>query len=475
MPFLFGGLFFLGPRASLIACATIPIVVALVAFAILNVEHVFIFPSAAIITCAIAYPIWSWRRQEALLRYLSLEAELVMNEPSLPDEPAATSTILDPVARRLTVMTTAAARMRRYRAFVSDWVDSLPEATLVASSSGAVVMANDRARALLRGGDGESGRHAPLTGRPVADVLHEMTSSHRTTVFVARALASFSRCQQEGTSFDSDETAMDQGVEIVDAQDRSLLIKCATIKSSPGREGALIFHIANLTSIRRAERQRDITLRFLSHDIRSPQAAILALVELKRQDPVDMPEGKFTELVAQYAASTLNLADDFLFLARAESQPPRLVKIDLALLVGDAVDDVWPHARAKHTTVRLAAEPGMIVLADALLLRRAFANLIGNAIKFSPDGATVTVEAAELPAAWKVSVIDKGVGISEVRIQELFKEFVRLDADPSRPGHGLGLAFVKSVIESLGGEVSVQSGVTIGSTFSVVLPKAVDA
>jgi signal transduction histidine kinase len=199
------------------------------------------------------------------------------------------------------------------------------------------------------------------------------------------------------------------------------------------------------------------------------------LVELKRQDPVDMPEGKFTELVAQYAASTLNLADDFLFLARAESQPPRLVKIDLALLVGDAVDDVWPHARAKHTTVRLAAEPGMIVLADALLLRRAFANLIGNAIKFSPDGATVTVEAAELPAAWKVSVIDKGVGISEVRIQELFKEFVRLDADPSRPGHGLGLAFVKSVIESLGGEVSVQSGVTIGSTFSVVLPKAVDA
>ena len=145
--------------------------------------------------------------------------------------------------------------------------------------------------------------------------------------------------------------------------------------------------------------------------------------------------------------------------------------VDLALLLGDAIDDLWPHARAKRTAVRLSAEPDMLVQADVLLLRRAFANLIGNAIKFNPEGAEVTVEISEVAKYWQVAVVDQGIGIPPDQISSLFKEFVRLDGDRDRPGHGLGLAIVKSVIDSLGGQIRVESQQGVGTTFTVLLPK----
>jgi signal transduction histidine kinase/CHASE2 domain-containing sensor protein len=477
LPFLCAGLFLFGPRASLIASVSLSGITLLLATAVLCVQHMFLFPSAAVATCLVAYPLWSWRRQEALMNYLSAEVERVKKEPSLPDESHASLTIRDPVQRRLTAMSDMVARVRRYREFVSEWVEGLPEATLLASSSGVVLLANERVTALVATGAHAAGKFSDHTGRQAADVLFDMTSSHRVAAFVAHALESFFRGPaDEMTSFFG-ETALAQGIEIVDARARSLLIKCAVIGPTGGRNGALIFHVADLTSIRKTERQRDITLRFLSHDIRSPQAAMLALVEQMRQSPPSLSEGRFTELVSHYATSALNLADDFLFLARAESHPPSaLVNLDLALLLGDAVDDLWPQAHAKNATVQLVAEPGCIVSADISLLRRAFANLIDNAIKFSPLNAVVVVELGEQGASWKVSIIDNGIGISEREGHQLFREFERLDLNTSRSGgHGLGLAFVKTVIDMLGGQVSVKSKPNSGSAFSVLLPKVFGA
>jgi len=467
LPLLCASLLMLGPRASLLACVLLAAGTCVVTLVLLMTAQAFVFPSAAVAACCVAYPIWSWRRQEALLRYLGLEAARVMVEPSLPDEPPIHRTALDPVRRRVMVMKMMVSRMRRYRQFISDWVDSLPEATLVASSSGAVVMANQKAALLICADSPPS--VAQINGRHAADVLREMTSSHRASAFVDHALQHFSADVHADP--ESSSTAVAQGIEIVDGAGRSLLIKCAAIRPVSARDGGLIFHIADVTQMRMAERQRDITLRFLSHDMRSPQAAILALVEHKRQYPADIPDARFTELVRQYAASALSLADDFLFLARAESRPPQLMTVDLALLLGDAIDDLWPHARAKRTAVRLSAEPDMLVQADVLLLRRAFANLIGNAIKFNPEGAEVTVEISEVAKYWQVAVVDQGIGIPPDQISSLFKEFVRLDGDRDRPGHGLGLAIVKSVIDSLGGQIRVESQQGVGTTFTVLLPK----
>lgn len=311
----------------------------------------------------------------------------------------------------------------------------------------------------------------PLAGRPVADVLRELTSSHRASSFAYGALRRLHDTQQDGTQAD---TALNQGIEVVDAAGRSLLIKCAPTRSTHRNCANLVFHISDVTQVRAAERQRDIALRFLSHDMRSPQAAIVALVEHRRQFPSDIPEPKFLKLIGQYASSALALADDFLFLAHAESRPPRLALVDVALLLGDAVDDTWFQARDKQTEVRLTAEPGMTVRADVRLLRRAFANLIGNAIKYSAQRATVEIVTEDGKAEWRIAVVDYGIGISPDHVPHLFGEFVRLGNDNASPGHGLGLAFVKSVIDGLGGHIDVHCR-DDGTTFVVRLPKATDA
>jgi signal transduction histidine kinase len=235
----------------------------------------------------------------------------------------------------------------------------------------------------------------------------------------------------------------------------------------------VIFHVADVTPMRAAERQRDAALRFLSHDMRSPQAAILALIEQRRQAPADLSEAQFADLVGHYARWTLTLADQFLLLARAQARASKAAEVDLVPLLGDAVDDLWAHASAKRVRIRLFAEPGMLVVAAALLLRRAFANLIDNAVRFSPEGATVTVSAGERDGRWCVSVADTGIGIPAHQLPNLFTEFFRVDARGATAGHGLGLAFVKQVVDALGGEIHVESAVGRGSVFTVLLPRNV--
>jgi signal transduction histidine kinase len=111
------------------------------------------------------------------------------------------------------------------------------------------------------------------------------------------------------------------------------------------------------------------------------QAAILVLFEQMGLCPPGLSNENFRGRVAKYGTSALRLVDDSLFLARAESQMPQLVPMYLALLLADAIDDVWPQAHAKGVTLGLFAEPGKTVLRDVQLLRRGFQNLLSNAIK----------------------------------------------------------------------------------------------
>jgi signal transduction histidine kinase len=472
VPLLCVLLYLLSPRTGLLMSVMFAAMMVGGSMAMLKYEQLFLSPCVGIFACAVAYPLWAWRRQEALLGYLSIEAEKGAKEPSLPEEQRPVKFFDDPVERRLNAAASLFDRVRRHREFISEWVDSLPEATLVTNAAGDVILANERVSALCQRSELRIAERSSVAGRPVSDVLFEITASHRAIEFASQARALFALWSSDDDPPAYSESMFAQGIEITNARNgRSLLIKCAQIKPSEGRDGALIFHVADVSSVRMAERQRDTALRFLSHDMRSPQAAILALVEQMQLAPPRFTAREFATLVGQYATSALNLADDFLFLARAESLPPKLTQVDPALVLGDAIDDLWPQATARSTTVNLAAEPGKSTIADVQLLRRAFANLIGNAIKFSPRYSTVDVQLAELDRHLKISVIDRGVGIPEPERKALFQEFSQLDEKFSRSGHGLGLAFVKTVVDSLGGKLQVDSAPGRGTTFMVFLPK----
>ncbi|MFM0287975.1 CHASE2 domain-containing protein [Paraburkholderia megapolitana] len=254
-------------------------------------------------------------------------------------------------------------------------------------------------------------------------------------------------------------------------QAESVMGELALACGPPIRLNALDPRQQHVTQKLAAEREQDTALRFFSHDVRSPQAAILTLIEQRRHAPMEMPEARFIDLVSQYAESTLALVDQFLLLARAERRTLSLTTVDLAFLLHDTIDDFWPHANAKRTRVDLIAEPGILIDADAQMLRRAVGNLIDNAIKFGPENATITVNARACEQYQTVAIADQGIGIPADQIPNLFTEFTRIDAHSDRPGHGLGLAFVKGVIDALGGKIHVESRVGQGSVFTLLLPK----
>lgn len=473
VPLVCVALYLLGPRDSLIVSACLACVLIAIAYAVLRWGHALLSPTAGVLTCMMAWPLWALRRQEALLHYLSQDMDAVMRELSLTQDLAPASRFSDPIQRRLNAMTSLSERVHRYCEFLAHWIDTLPEATLVTSRDGVVLRANERVLSLMRESEASRGASGSPSGRQVADVLFEITGSHRAMEFAARALSSIKPLNAADT-FSPEATGLtDQGTEITSARGgRSLLVKCAPIFASDGHDTSLIFHIADVSSIRKAERQRDTALRFLSHDMRSPQTALLALVEQMRQQPPRFTQQRFTELVAHYAGAALRLSDDFLFLARAEGVAPKLTRVDPALALGDAVDDFWPQASLKSTMVDLIAEPGTSLIADAQLLRRAFGNLIGNAIKYSPPASTVRVRLSETPRHLRISVVDQGIGISVSDQGQLFTEFRQFDERFAGLGHGLGLAFVKTVVDSLGGRLFVRSKAGKGTVFSVRLPRA---
>ncbi|WP_175884878.1 CHASE2 domain-containing protein [Burkholderia sp. BCC0044] len=469
LPWLCAALCALGPRAALLASTAIALAACATSLLVLQTAQLFCFPATAVTACVLAYALSAWRRQETLLRYLTREAERAIADPYLPGDTPAHTNAIDPFRRRVIVMTAMIARLRRSAHLISEWINSLPEATLLASASGAVMLANRLALDLYGTDAAQRGSRPPAAGRHAAHVLRDMTASNDAARYVQRALRTLA--ERNGGANAREPSAPMDGLEIVDARQRSLLVKCAIVPAHEASDAMLIFHVADVTPMRAAERQRDTALRFLSHDMRSPQAAILALIEQRREAPAELPEAQFTDLVGHYARKTLTLADQFLLLARAQARSPKATEVDLAPLLGDAADDLWAHASAKRIRIRLIAEPGMLVVADALLLRRAFANLIDNAIRFSPDGATVTVTAGESDARWRVSVADTGVGIPEHQLPNLFTEFFRLDTSGATAGHGLGLAFVKQVVDALGGEIHVDSAVGHGSVFTLLLPR----
>lgn len=231
--------------------------------------------------------------------------------------------------------------------------------------------------------------------------------------------------------------------------------------------------VLDVTETRLAERRREAWLHFISHDMRSPQSSILALIELHRAAEQQTATQNLLERIATYAHRTLALADDFVLLARAEAPTWSLVETDIGSVVLDAIDELWAVAQARN--IRLDADIGdavCIAHVEPFLLVRAVVNLVGNAIKFSPRNATVTVRLSCVEQGYAIEVSDHGPGIAADARQRLFEPFQRFQAGPSRcpPGAGLGLAFVKTIAKRYGGSIELHTRPGKGCTFILTLP-----
>lgn len=388
--------------------------------------NVWVTPLPAVAGLALAYPLWSWRRLAAASAYMQTEIDAFIGSGGTLDVQAGG----DVVARQVETLRAALARLRDLGRFISDALTSLPDATVIVGDRGEVLMANARATDLFATG--------PLVGQRFGTLLEALSTP-------------------SGDGAPEDEIVTVRGV--------ILKIDSAPLVDAVGRPAARIIRLADLTAFRTAQRQREEALQLLSHDLRAPQSAILTLLN----GPHDRGDPAFERRIADSARLTLTLAESYVQLARAESQPLDPELLDLAALMIDAADLLWPQASDRAVRVVTHLPEEALCLGERTLLTRVFINLIDNAIKFTPRGSIVSCTIEQLQGAWRCTVADQGAGPSEAMRPFLFQPFRRERENPS--GAGLGLAYVASVAQRHGGKAIYEAG-SEGSVFGVELPAA---
>jgi PAS domain S-box-containing protein len=226
-----------------------------------------------------------------------------------------------------------------------------------------------------------------------------------------------------------------------------------------------------------ANRSKDFFLAFVSHELRSPLNAILGWSKILLTKKVDeATQRNALETIERSARVQTKLINDLVDSARVASGKLRLEyhPTDLAEVVRVSFEAQRPAAEQHKLNFELdAGEEAVPVFGDAGRLQQVFTNLMSNAIKFTPEGGTVTVTVKGGPDVATVSVKDTGHGISPETLPYIFRQFSQVETARSRNnvGLGLGLSIVKILVEKHGGTVRAESaGLGRGSEFTVTMP-----
>ncbi|ARS28798.1 CHASE2 domain-containing protein [Sphingomonas sp. KC8] len=441
----------LSPRRTILLLFAL-LAVIFAATAGLMLFGIWLPPAAAMIGLAIVYPLWGWRRLAAVSAYMVSELEQLRDEPELLPFDKTPLTATDIVGRQTQLLGDAIKRTRDLRHFVSDRLHQMPDAMLVTDCDGQIMLANQEAQKLLASLTGNNG-----TGENITALLGHFQPTDATM-----PVSVFPPPQAETAT------------EVTTADGRFFDLRYALQHASDGQPVGWIARIVDISDAKAALRRQEDVRQLLTHDMRSPQASIIAVIDHSSADQIDQEIGR---RIKGYAQRTLALADSFVQLARAESHQYALEDVDLADVLIDAVDDLWPQSSARGMPVILEGERHDLFLSgERSLLTRAFINLVGNAIKYSPDGGTIRCHLSRREtAAGGIAVCaisDEGIGIAPEQLATLFEPFRRVSGGRAAriEGVGLGLAFVRAVIARHGGNVSGASRLGEGSTFTVELP-----
>jgi signal transduction histidine kinase/DNA-binding response OmpR family regulator len=232
------------------------------------------------------------------------------------------------------------------------------------------------------------------------------------------------------------------------------------------------------TELLEANRHKTVFLANMSHELRTPLNSILGFSEML----IDAPNGQFPEVtrmrfleqIHSSGKHLLGLINDILDLSKVEAgqMELRLTKVSVPDVAGQVVATAEPLAAHKHIKMQVDTAGASQIVADEGKLKQMILNLVSNAIKFTPDGGTVTVKAVQVAGRVVITVADTGIGIAEKDIRRIFTEFQQVDSGANRTqqGTGLGLALTRSFATLHGGVVRVESQLGKGSKFTIDIP-----
>jgi two-component system, OmpR family, phosphate regulon sensor histidine kinase PhoR len=332
--------------------------------------------------------------------------------------------------------------LRQEREETHTLIESMADGLLATDAAGNVATVNTAARRLLSRRQSE-----PLP--PVTELFHDKR---------ARELV---------------RAALDGQVEQreLDLEGRALLVT-----SRPLPNGGALLMFRDVTELRRLEAVRRDFVANVSHELKTPLTSIAGYAETLAAEERDEAQArKFAETILSNARRMQRLVDDLLDLSRIESggwQPARRV-VDVAALAQDAWTPFGDRARERDVRFTLEIAPEVeTAVADPDALRQILTNLFDNALRHTPAGGEIAVQAGGAPDGVMIAVADTGSGIAPQHLPRIFERFYRADASRSRAqgGTGLGLAIVKHLVEAHGGRVAAESALGRGTTIRLFFP-----
>jgi PAS domain S-box-containing protein len=239
--------------------------------------------------------------------------------------------------------------------------------------------------------------------------------------------------------------------------------------------------VLDVTDRHTIERMKDEFISVVSHELRTPMTSIYGSLKMLASGLLTNQPDKEKRLLSIAVESTdrlMRLVNDILDIERIESGTVHMVKSvwKVSELMAKVVDVIQPLADKAGIKLSVSDAGGQIWV-DLDRMIQTFTNLLGNAIKFSPQGSTIWFTASKQSGQMLIQVRDRGRGIPADKLGSIFERFQQVDASDARSGEGtgLGLAICRSIIEQHGGRIWVESVLGEGSTFSCVLPRSPSA
>lgn len=260
-------------------------------------------------------------------------------------------------------------------------------------------------------------------------------------------------------------------------EDLRIDTRVLALTARPLADGGAVLALFDLTQQRRLETIRRDFVANVSHELKTPLTVIRGFADTLAEEPElpDETRRQFAQTVRASAQRMHRIVDDLLDLSRIESGGwvPNPVMLDVRSAASDAVLGVREVADAKGVSVTVEPDhAAMEVFADATALRQILANLVENAVRYTPSGGRVVVTSQRERGGVTIAVRDTGIGISAEHLPRIFERFYRVDPGRARDagGTGLGLAIVRHLSEAHGGRVKAESTYGRGTTISVFLP-----
>jgi two-component system sensor histidine kinase VicK len=277
-----------------------------------------------------------------------------------------------------------------------------------------------------------------------------------------------------------DRSRIKGGRELVVSEDGRYISVTLVPYSSGNKVSGVIVVLHDITRHRQLDDMRKEFVANVSHEIGTPLTTIKGYAELLLDGAIDDKEVAmdFLKEIDVAADRMKLLRDDLLDLSRFDTKVNKFdfEKTNLIDLISGCVRQNVVVASQKNQTITFKpTEKPMYIMADAARINQAITNIISNAVKYSPEKATIRIRVKETEKHYYVSIADNGIGMPKEALDRIFDRFYRVDKARSRQmgGNGLGLAIVKEIMDAHHGTVKVQSEEGKGTVMTLVFPKAV--